>query len=200
FIGDAVMAFWNAPRPAADHALRACRAVLACLRATRELYASPAWGGLKPLVTRYGLHTGRVLVGHFGAPDRFSYTALGDGVNLAARLEGLCKQYGLVTLASEAVVQAVGDAMSFRLVDQVAVKGKHQAVRVYELLEGPRPELRAYEDAFQAYLARDFEGARARLSPLLDDPPSRVLHARCEALLAHPPPPDWDGVYVAKSK
>lgn len=200
FIGDAVMAFWNAPRPFPDHALRACLAVLACRAATRELFASPAWKGLRPLVTRYGLHTGRVMVGHFGAPDRLSYTALGDGVNLAARLEGLCKQYGVVTLASEAIVAAVGDAMAFRLVDKVAVKGKHQAIRVYELLEAPREELRAYEEAFAAYLARDFARARELLRALPDDPPSRVLAARCEAMTADPPPPGWDGVYVAKSK
>ncbi|HEY8090805.1 MAG TPA: adenylate/guanylate cyclase domain-containing protein [Polyangiaceae bacterium] len=200
FIGDAVMAFWNAPNPAPDHPLRACRAVLACLRKTRELYASEAWSGLKPLVTRYGLHTGRVMVGNFGAPDRLSYTALGDGVNLAARLEGLCKQYGVVTLASEAVVKAVGDAVAFRLVDRVAVKGKQEAVRVYELLESPRSELAPYERAYDAYLARDFVTALDLLRALPDDGPGRVLAARCESLRIDPPPSGWDGVYVAKSK
>ena len=138
FIGDAVMAFWNAPRRVPDHALRACRAVLACMKTTRALYASPAWEGLPPLFTRYGVHTARVLVGHFGAPERFSYTALGDGVNLAARLEPLCKQYGVAALVSEAVVAAVardlgqggaGGGMAFRRIDKVAVKGKQQAVR-----------------------------------------------------------------------
>jgi adenylate cyclase len=200
FIGDAVMAFWNAPLRAEDHALRACRAVLACRKATRALYASPAWEGRAPLVTRYGLHTGRVMVGHFGAPERFSYTALGDGVNLAARLESLCRHYGVVTLASEAVVQAVGSAMAFRLVDKVAVKGKRTAVRVYELLEAPRPELRVYEEAFAAYLGRDFARVKDLLQALPDDPPSRVLAERCDAMLGDAPPPDWDGVYVARTK
>jgi adenylate cyclase len=201
FIGDAVMAFWNAPRRLPDHPLRACRAVLACMKATRALYASPAWDGLPPLFTRYGVHTARVMVGHFGAPERLSYTALGDGVNLAARLEPLCKQYGVAVLVSEAVVRAVGDALAFRLVDAVAVKGKHEAVRVYELLDGAKTgTTRAYEEAFAAYLSRDFARAREMLRALSDDPPAQVLAARCAAMLADPPPADWDGVYVAKTK
>jgi adenylate cyclase len=203
FIGDAVMAFWNAPRRFPDHALRACRAALACMKATRALYASPAWTGLPPLFTRYGLHTGRVMVGHFGAPERLAYTALGDGVNLAARLEPLCKQYGVAALASEAIVAAVAGegSIHFRLVDRVAVKGKHEAVRVYELLEGePTGTVRAYEEAFAAYLARDFTRAVDTLRALPDDPPSKVLAARCASMITDPPPADWDGVYVAKSK
>ncbi len=204
FIGDAVMAFWNAPRRLPDHPLRAARAVVACMKATRALYASPAWKGLSPLFTRYGVHTARVMVGHFGAPERLSYTALGDGVNLAARLEPLCKQYGVAALASEAVVTAVAGAEgapAFRLIDLVAVKGKHEAVRVYELLEGERTETAVvYEEAFAAYLARDFARARERLLSLPDDPPSVVLAARCEAMMGDEPPPDWNGVYVAKSK
>jgi adenylate cyclase len=207
FIGDAVMAFWNAPRHLPDHPLRACRAVLACMKATRALYASPAWEGLPPLFTRYGLHTARVMVGNFGAPERLSYTALGDGVNLAARLEPLCKQYGVAALASEAIVTAAaaaggaGNGPSFRLVDKVAVKGKQQAVRVYELLEGERtPTVLAYEEAFAAYLARDFAGARTLWLAQPDDPPSRILAARCASMITDPPPADWDGVYVATTK
>jgi adenylate cyclase len=206
FIGDAVMAFWNAPTPTADHAQRACRAVLACRRATRDLYASEAWRGLPSLFTRFGLHRARVMVGHFGAPERFSYTALGDGVNLAARLEPLCKQYGVATLLSEAIVGPCRDVFAFRLIDKVAVKGKSEWVRVYELLGGLDEcdeELtlaRAYETALEAYFARDFAGARDLLRSHTDDPPSRVLTARCEAMIANPPPVDWNGVFVATSK
>jgi adenylate cyclase len=206
FIGDSVMAFWNAPTRHPDHARRAAFAVLTCLRRTRELYASEAWQGLPPLFTRFGLHTARVMVGHFGAPERLNYTALGDGVNLASRLEGLCKQYGVAVLASEAFVGAAGDELAYRLVDKVAVKGKHEAVRVYELL-GTRTESACalvaatmYERALEAYFARDFERAIELLRPRGDDPPSGVLLERCESMLAHPPPPDWNGVYVAVSK
>ncbi len=206
FIGDAVMAFWNAPAPCPDHARRACRAVLACMRMTRDLYASPLWTGLPPLVTRFGLHRATVMVGHFGAPERLSYTALGDGVNLASRLEGLCKQYGVTSLASESIVEQAKDEFAFRFIDRVAVKGKAVPVRVYGLL-GLRAEsadaiarASAYERALDAYFARDFPRALALLGALGDDPPSRVLETRCVAMLGRPPPPDWNGVYVATEK
>jgi adenylate cyclase len=206
YIGDAVMAFWNAPTDLADHAKHACAAVLACKESTASLYASPAWNGLPPLVTRFGLHTAEVMVGNFGARSRLSYTALGDGVNLAARLEPLCKQYGVTVLASEALARAAGDEFVFRRVDRVAVKGKAQGIDVYELL-GRRgtviPNLaqaERYEAAFDAYLERDFSRASALLAPVTDDPPSAVLHARCAQLEVAPPPADWDGVHVAVSK
>ncbi len=206
FIGDAVMAFWNAPAPVNDHATRACRAALACLKETRDLYASPSWEGRKPLFTRIGLHTDRVMVGHFGSPDRLSYTALGDGVNLAARLEGLCKAYGVNVLASEAIVKAAGDGLVFRRIDKVAVKGKKQSVVVYELLgevgacDERLPTARAYEAALDRYLARDFRGALTGLEGQQDDGPSRTLAERCRHSIDDPPGEDWDGVYVAKTK
>ncbi len=206
YIGDAVMAFWNAPTRCEDHASRACHAVLTCMRRTRELYASERWKGFPPLITRHGVHTARVMVGHFGAPDRLAYTALGDGVNLAARLEPLCKQYGVEVLVSEATVQATAGAFAFRLVDKVAVKGKHESVRVYELLgvpdecEAKLPASRAYESALEAYFGRDFRGALERLAEIADDGPAIVLAARCKAMIERPPPEDWNGVWFATSK
>lgn len=205
YIGDAVMALWNAPSRVERHAEAACRAVLACQRATAELYASPRWAGLPPLCTRYGLHQSRVLVGHFGSPTRLAYTALGDGVNLAARLEPLGKQYGVQVLVSEDIVANAGDGFLFRRIDRVAVKGKSAGVEIYELCgprtDSPAPHLAAYEAALAAYLARDFAAAAALLAPALaTDPPSAVLHARCLALAEAPPAADWDGVHVSRSK
>ena len=207
YIGDAVMAFWNAPTAVEHHAERACEAVLACKKKVAELYASPSWAGLEPLVTRFGLHTAAVMVGHFGARSRFNYTALGDGVNLAARLEPLCKQYGVTVLVSDAIVEAAGGRFVFRRVDRVAVKGKAEAIDVYELLGSVdevipnRDYARRYEAAFDAYLARDFAGAVRLLDATKElDAPSAVLHARCEALSAQPPPGDWRGVHVAANK
>ncbi len=206
YIGDAVMAIWNAPRPCADHAIHACSAALACIERTGELFGSDAWEGLDPLVTRFGLHRDRVMVGHFGAPDRLSFTAIGDGVNLAARLEGLNKAYGTTILVSDAIERDAHERFAFRRVDRVAVKGKTVAVEIYELIgaRGAHPEreaaARSYERAFDAYLARDFDAALAVLAELDDDGPSRVLAARCRELRASPPPPDWDGSYVATSK
>ena len=207
YIGDAIMAVWNAPAPTPDHARRACEAALAAQAAGDALFASPEWEGRPPLVTRFGLHTGEVLVGHFGAPDRLSYTCLGDGVNLAARLEGLNKQYGTTLLASDSVREAVGPAFVFRFLDVVAVSGKGQAVRVHELLglageAGPRVDrARAYEAALALYLSREFARALAGFEAVAAlDPPAAVLASRCRSLLLNPPPSNWDGTYVATTK
>jgi adenylate cyclase len=209
YIGDAVMAMWNAPRPCADHPIAACRAALACVARTRALFASGAWEGLPALVTRFGIHRDRVMVGHFGAPDRFSFTAIGDGVNLAARLEGLNKLYGTAILVSDAIERDARGEFAFRRVDRVAVKGKSIGVEVYELIgehDADPARLAAaqsYERALDAYFARDFDRALAGLgerADLADDGPARVLAARCEALRRAPPPPDWDGTFAATEK
>jgi adenylate cyclase len=158
------------------------------------------------LVTRFGIHHDRVMVGHFGAPDRFSFTAIGDGVNLAARLEGLNKLYGTTILVSDAIERDARDHFAFRRVDRVAVKGKLIGVEVFELI-GERDAdparlaaARTYERALDAYLARDFDRALAALVELGDDGPARVLAVRCEALRRAPPPPDWDGTFAATEK
>jgi len=204
YIGDAIMAMWNAPTPCPEHPRRACEAALACIRAAESLFASGEWKGLPRLATRFGIHTDRVMVGHFGSPDRMSYTALGDGVNLASRLEGLNKQYGTTILVSEAVRQAAGARFEFRLLDRVAVKGKTRGIEVYELLGAagaPAPAAaRVYERALQAYWARDFAGAAALLGAQVEDAPSRTLLERCRRFAAAPPAPDWDGIWIATSK
>jgi adenylate cyclase len=206
YIGDAVMAFWNAPTPVPAFATRACEAVLECKRATAALYASPGWQGLPALTTRYGVHRATVMVGHFGAKSRISYTALGDGVNLAARLEPLCKQYSVTVLVSETIVADVGDAFVFRRVDRVAVKGKSSGIDVYELLgrKGEtipnRDVVARYEQAFQAYLDLAFQRALALLEEQPEDGPSRVLAGRCREYCESPPPADWNRVHVARSK
>jgi adenylate cyclase len=200
------MAVWNAPTACADHPRRACEGALSAKAAADALFAAEEWQGRPALVTRFGLHTDEVLVGHFGAPDRMSYTCLGDGVNLAARLEGLNKQYGTSILVSEAVRRDAGDAFAFRFLDVVAVTGKGQAVRVFELLgragaEGLRMETaRRYEDALALYLRRDFEAARLAFEALVDDPPSAILAARCRDFATMPPPEEWDGTYVSRGK
>jgi adenylate cyclase len=206
FIGDSVMALWNVPGLCPGHPAAACRAALACIRETETLYASPDWRGLPPLVTRFGIHVDTVFVGHFGAPSRLSYTALGDGVNLASRLEELCKQYGVVTLVSDAVEERARDEIAFRLVDRVVVKGKTTAVTVYEILSAVNEPIendaavRAYERAFEAYARRAFSEALALLQSSENDGPSRVLADRCARYIEHPPPPEWDGTFHADHK
>ncbi len=199
FIGDAVMALWNAPNELPDHAMRACAAALRCVAETEGLYASPAWAGRPKLVTRFGLHVATVLVGHFGAPDRVSYTAIGDGVNLASRLEGLNKLFGTRIIVSEAVEKLARGAFAFRKLDRVAVKGKSQVVEVFELLgplgaPGLSPQrTERYEQALGAYQQRDFARACELLNAQLDDAPSRVLHQRCARFRDGGAPPEWDG-------
>jgi adenylate cyclase len=207
YIGDAVMAIWNAPSECPDHALRACRAALDCVAATEALYASPEWGSRPRFVTRFGIHSGEMLVGHFGAPDRMSYTVLGDGVNLAARLEALNKQYGTSILVSEACWNAAKDAFAFRRLDRVAVKGKSQGVGVHELLGDARTAAgrvtlaHSYERALDHYFAGRFADALGMFEGLAaEDPPSAALAARCREYLTSPPGAGWDGVYVSRTK
>jgi adenylate cyclase len=210
YIGDALMVLWNAPSPVSDHPAAACRAALACAAATRALAESAPWrnAGLAPWRTRFGLHVDRVLVGNFGAPDRLSYTAMGDGVNLAARLEGLNKVYGTTILVSDDVRVRVGAELAFRKLDRVAVKGKTRAIVVHELLgvsgdpliAGSHARIDRYERALEATFGRRFAEAIEILGGARDDQPSAVLAARCRAWLVAPPPADWEGTWTATSK
>lgn len=207
YIGDAVMALWNAPSRLVDHPARACAAALLCREASLALERESRLDGRPIFRTRLGLHRAEVMVGHFGAPDRIAYTALGDGVNVAARLEGLNKLYGTSILASETVRDAAGEGFVFRLVDRVAVKGRRGGVRVFELLGTPasvdrarRDTAVAYERAFEAHLERRFDEALVTLALHPEDPPSRVLAERCRRFAEAPPPVDWDGTHIAGEK
>ena len=205
YIGDAIMTLWNAPELVPDHACMACLAALRCREAMTALCQSSEWH-VSPFTTRFGLHRGTALVGHFGAHDRMNYTAIGDAVNLAARLESLNKEYGTCILASESVVQAAEHRFAFRLIDLVAVHGKQEAVRVYELLSekqagaAPADFVTGYEKAFGLYRAGDFAGAITLLSTQAADPPSMVLRERCSKYLLDPPPDDWQGIFRPLSK
>lgn len=200
FIGDAVMAIWNAPTPCENHPLAACETVLACQKALAELYQSPAWRGQPPWQTRFGLHRAEVMVGHFGAPDRLSYTALGDGVNVAARLEGLNKVYGTTAMASATVVAATRDQLHWRHLDRVAVVGRSEGIDVFELREEADEGVAAYEAAWALYAAGDFASAAAGFATLTEDPAAQVLAARARAYAEKAPTGDWHGVFVAQGK
>jgi adenylate cyclase len=203
FIGDSVMAFWNAPELVPDNATLACRAVLACRQALARLYASPQWEGVPGFETRFGLHHCVASVGHFGSPERFNYTAIGDGINLASRLERLNKYYGTSIIASAAVRNAAAPGFQWRHLDRVAVKGKTQSLDIYELIgesAAPLPDpVPIYEQALEAWLAGHFEKALALAETQPADPPSAFLARRCRLYLATPPPL-WDGIYAFESK
>jgi len=135
YIGDAVMAIWNAPDDDPDHVVHACEAVLACLKHNRELNDGFREAGWPPYETRFGLHLGDAVVGNIGSSDRMNYTALGATINLAARLEGLNKNYGTRVLVSAAVKERAGERFLFRSVDVIRPKGFAEAVQIFELVE-----------------------------------------------------------------
>ncbi|MBM6579171.1 hypothetical protein ILT44_03160 [Microvirga sp. BT689] len=133
FVGDAIMAIWNAPADDPDHVAHACAAVLACREANHKLNAEFEREGWPAYRTRFGLHTGEAVVGTIGSDDRMAYTVLGATVNLAARLEPLNKEYGTEILVSDAVRQRVADRFEFRKIDTIRPKGFEATVQVYEL-------------------------------------------------------------------
>jgi adenylate cyclase len=211
FEGDAIMAFWGAPLPQEDQALRACRAALRQQAALSELNKHFREMDLPPLAMRIGLHTGGAVVGNLGSEKRFDYTAVGDTVNLASRLEGLNKFYDTHILASETTMAECGDSVLFREIDRVAVKGKETAVAVYQplgLKDGLDPEKMAlskdFAEALGMYRREKFTEAAVLFQKILaqhpDDRPSQVFWERCQNFQACPPPPGWGGVFRPDKK
>ena len=135
FIGDSVMAFWNAPHPQRDHVERACRAALSAKAASEALNTQFEAEGLSPFIVRLGIHSGDAVVGNVGSAERMNYTALGNSVNLAARLEGLNKEYKTTILVSEAVRNRVENCFRFKTIASVIAKGMTIETQVYELVE-----------------------------------------------------------------
>jgi adenylate cyclase len=198
-IGDSIMAFWGAPRRDIDHRRNAVQGVLECRRELRDLNDSWRKQGRIELPTRFGLATGTVLVGNFGAPNRLAYTVFGDTVNLASRLEGLNKLYGTDVLADERVLERTDDNQHWRRLDRVRVKGRSAPVWIYELLpEGFDPRAASeYARAWDAYANADFESALEILSSLRGngaDPVVDRLRALCVKLASSSLPIDWDPV------
>ncbi len=203
YVGDEIMAVFNAPEPVERHPVRAVEAALECARRT-----DPTGPGGRPALfrTRYGIHTANVAVGHFGSPDRLYFGAIGDGINVASRLEGANKHYGTTVLVSDSVVAVPGHTCAFRRVDRVVLKGKHHPLEIHEPLPCPEKPAWAgrYETALEAYRERNFQAAidgfDAVLTERPGDGPSRVMRARAAAALLMPPPVDWDGAYVMTMK
>ena len=205
--GDAIIAFWNAPLDQPDHPLRACRAALRCQARLEELRAGFKEKYGREVRMRIGLNSGEAVVGNMGSKKRFDYTAMGDTINLAARLEGACKQYGIGLLAGEETASRVGEAVVCREVDVIRVMGKKKPVRVFELIGEAgqaSPEqlslLRDFGAALDSYRRREWQKALKGFLALKDDPVAAVYAGRCRELLISPPPGEWDGVFELKSK
>ncbi|WP_333798539.1 adenylate/guanylate cyclase domain-containing protein, partial [Trichlorobacter lovleyi] len=204
FIGDAVMAIFNAPLDVPGHAEHACAAAVRMLEELKHLNEGFAERGMHTLDIGVGINTGPAVVGNMGADIRFDYTAIGDSVNLASRLEGLNKYYGSHILVSEDTRNQVPDGrFIFREVDRVRVKGKHLPIVMYELMITNLELLPHFEEGLEKYRAKQFVAAQQIFNRLVadySDGPSRLYSNRCAEYLETPPPADWDGVYTAKSK
>lgn len=204
FIGDAVMAFWNAPADQDDHAARAIACALRMQARLAELRVGWQERGLPPVKIGIGIATGPASVGNMGSRDRFNYTVMGDTVNLSSRLEGLTKAYGVGILVSEQTLNAANWQDHARYVDQVRVKGRALPVRIFEPLAKPLPEgvNELWNRVIGFYLAGDFAAAGEALAELEKEHPDPLYAAYRERLdeFAEEPPENWDGVYTHTSK
>ena len=196
FIGDAIMAIWGAPLADEKHALKACLAARDMQLDMHLLREDFSTRGLPPIFMRVGVHTGPAIVGNLGAADRFDYTAIGDSVNLAARLEGVNKFYGTEILVSNATVQLLGGVLPLRTIDRVIVKGKTEAVEIFT----PSDNLQLNQltaEALQAYRGRQWDASEALWNQIValfpDDKISTIYLERIAGMRELPPADDWDG-------
>ncbi|WP_441000925.1 CHASE2 domain-containing protein [Fodinibius sp. SL11] len=229
YIGDAIVTFFGAPIPSEDHAYKACvvsQLMQYRLEELREKWRNEGeqWPEIvHHMRNRIGINTGVMVTGNMGSESRFNYTMMGDNVNLAARCESGAKQFGaytMVTSATKEEAQKFGDRCVFRYLDRIVVKGRTEPVEVFEIM-GLRDKLsdesfsckEKFEQGMEAYESRQWDQAielfqesseLERFVPNDDSfiytNPSLVYLNRCEVMKENPPPEDWNGVYVMKSK
>ncbi|MCI0706433.1 MAG: CHASE2 domain-containing protein [Ignavibacteriae bacterium] len=210
--GDAIMAFWGAPIPQKDHALRACLAALEMQKRLEQM--RPTWKkkGKPQLHVRCGINTGTMIVGNMGGKDRFDYTIIGDSVNLASRLEGANKQYESKIMISEFTHKHVQGKVVVRELDLIQVKGKTEPIKVFELLGATDMQRTSeqkeademYSEGLTLYRQRKWDEAIAYMNQAYQLDPtcyvSQVYAQRATLYQLHPPPDDWNGVFVMTTK
>jgi adenylate cyclase len=203
--GDAIIAFWNAPLLQPDHARRCVSAAMRCqsrLSEMRPMFRERIGRDLK---MRIGINSGPAIVGNMGSHNRFDYTMIGDAVNLAARLEGINKQFGTYTMISQSTMEQMDGAFSVRELSRVAVVGRKEPVVVYEPLlpeevESRQNQLARFSEGLALFYRGDFPGAEAAFSELADaDPAARAYIVKCRELIDESPG-DWQGVWVITTK
>jgi len=210
--GDAIIAFFGAPMPLEDHALRACASAITIKQIEKELNKKIMEEKLspKPLYTRIGINTGSMVAGNMGTGSKMNYTIMGNAVNLAARLEGVNKQYGTWIIASESTIQEAGESVLTRKLDKVRVVGINEPVRLHELINmtdyadpNEKKLVEVFDQALQYYENRKWkeaiEGFKESLS-IENGGPSAIYLRRCEHYLNNPPNDAWDGVYNLTEK
>jgi len=210
YIGDAIMAEYNAPVDVPDHAARACRTALRMLDTLAKLNEGFERDFGMRLDIGIGLNTGEAVVGNMGTTLRFDYTAIGDTVNLSSRLEGQNKTYGTHIIVTEDTRHAAGGEFLFRPLDSIRVKGKHHPVQIFELMDfterasaAEQERAQRFAQALELYRVGRFKEAAASFESQSQanpqDAPAALFLRRCREYVATPPE-QWDGVYVAVSK
>lgn len=204
--GDAIIAFWNAPLEQPDHATRCVRAALRCQAKLAEMRPALRESLGRDLKMRIGVNTGYAVVGNMGSHSRFDYTMIGDAVNLAARLEGINKQFGLYILISQSTMEQMGGAFPVREVSRVAVVGRKESVAVYEpmLTKNIDPQkkkiMEQFAEALALFYRGDFVKAREVFSAITnEDAVAKSYVSKCDELIANPPI-NWQGVWTITSK
>jgi len=210
YIGDAIMAIFGAPIPKPDHAKLACLTALEIQRALAAFYKKKS-AQTPHFTTRIGLNSGKMIVGNIGSTRRLDYTAIGDTVNLASRLEGVNKFFGTRIIISENVYQQAKDAIESRELDLIRVKGKNVPIRIYELVgergtlnEDTREFMSLFHEGLQYYRNQQFDQAAHQFESLLnvnpDDGPSTTYVERSKLLAIQKMPEHWDGVFTLTTK
>jgi adenylate cyclase len=212
FIGDAIMAVFGLPLPHDDDEDRAVRAAIAMIQELWRWNSERAEEGKRPIDIGIGLNTDSIVSGNIGSPRRMDYTVIGDGVNLASRLESACKEYQARILISENTFRKLKATYRVREVDRVVVKGKSEPHSIYEVLDYHTPEtfpnmresLESFRDGLAYYRAQDWDKAERALRDVTRATPNdglaKIYLRRIEHMRVNPPDPDWDGVWVMKTK
>ena len=210
YIGDAIMALFGAPLDMPDHSRQACRTALEMVQSLKALDQEWLELGRPTLRIGIGINSGPVSVGNMGSSRLFDYTAIGDNVNLASRLEGLNKFYGTEILVSATTAQHLGNDFYFREVDLVRVKGKKQPIVIYEVLGEGIPEealarfLELYRQGLASFRGRNFAQAQEALQTAFHLKPTDALCSHylnwAEKFLENPPGPEWDGITTMVEK
>jgi adenylate cyclase len=211
YIGDALMAVFGVPFPSSTDAIHACRCALRMMKALDVFNNKLKQNQRPPIAIGIGINSGEVITGNIGSEKRLEYTCIGDAVNLASRLEGACKTYGVSIILQETTQQVIGQEFLVRELDLIRVKGKKHPSRIYELLGSKShpisplvcDALPHFDAGLNAYRNRDFSAAKTLFETSYSiggDRPSRLFLDRCQILLEQPPGSDWDGVWKMTSK
>lgn len=212
FFGDAIVAFWGAPLPQDDHALRACTAAMEMQNALADLRRRWQSEGKPLLRARIGINTGEMVVGNMGGVEKFDYTVIGDSVNIASRLEGANKVYRTSIMISETTYHAVKQHFLCRELDLISVKGRSEPLRTFEVLQkldGPLDAslhefLARYAEGLRSYRSQQWDAAETKFRQALalrsNDHPSAIHLERTLHFKLNPPPDDWNGVFELTTK